>query len=81
MYIFATIFLFEAIQKDNNFSSIVAKLEHHGKKLTSRHCCQCRPLTVIFSGCFMLFLTQRVLESGREAEEHSNLKISVAFYP
>ena len=33
LYIFAIIFLFEAIQKDNNFSSIIAKLEHHGKNL------------------------------------------------
>ena len=51
---------------------IVAKLEHHGKNLMSRYCCQCRPLTVIFSTCFLSFFAQTVLESGREADEHSN---------
>ena len=64
--------LFQAIQKDNNFSSIITKLENHLKKLTSRYCCQCRPLTVIFSTCFLLFFAQTVPESGREAEELSN---------
>ena len=36
-------FLFEAIEKDNSFQSIIARLEHHGKKRTSHHYCQCRP--------------------------------------
>ena len=66
-------FLFEAIQKDNNFSKMKDKLEHHREKFMPHYCCKCQPLTVIFFKMyFLLFFMQTACQSGQEAEELSN---------